>query len=60
MFINIGDFCALYDKYQLSIMRESRKPESFVRGSPLLMCFFVVVGGREDPNTTIRGPMLAW
>ena len=34
-------------------------PESFDRGGPLLtMFYFLVVEGREDPNTTISGPSL--
>ena len=33
-------------------------PESFVRGGPIFF-FFLVNEQREDPNTTINGPLLA-
>ena len=33
--------------------------QSFVRGGPILTTFFLVDGGREDPNTTISGPSSA-
>ena len=32
-------------------------PESIVRGDPTLTRVFLVGEGREDPNTTISGPM---
>ena len=34
-------------------------PENIFRGGPTLTMFFLVDEGREDPNTTIRGPSLA-
>ena len=34
-------------------------PESFVRGGPNLIKFFLVDGGIEDPNTALIGPSLA-
>ena len=34
-------------------------PENFVRGGPALTTFFLVYEGREDPNTTISGPLSA-
>ena len=34
-------------------------PEIFVRGGPILLGFFLVDKGREDQNTTIRGPSSA-
>ena len=34
-------------------------PESFVRGGPNLITFFLVVEGLEDPNSTINGPSSA-
>ena len=32
-------------------------PESFVREGPTLTTFFLVDEGREDPHTTINGPL---
>ena len=34
-------------------------PESFVRGGPNLITFFLVDEGIEDPNTDINGPSSA-
>ena len=34
-------------------------PESFVRGGPNLITFFLVVEGIEDPNITKNGPSSA-
>ena len=34
-------------------------PESFVRGGPNLITFFLVDEGIEDPNITLNGPSSA-
>ena len=41
--------------YQYIIMFACADPESFVRGGPNLITFFLVDEGMEDPNTAING-----
>ena len=39
----------------VAFFRPCADPESFVRGGPNLITFFLVVEGIEDPNITING-----
>ena len=42
--------------HNINLLYSCADPESFVRGGPILMGFFLVCKGRDDLNTTISGP----
>ena len=56
---HLFDFTCFLDP-PLSHTLSCADPEGFVRAGPFLTTFFFLVyEGREDPNTTISGPLSA-